>query len=314
MRHPPDAPEPLSAPLRFRISRLDRSLQADFGRKSRGSRRPRSRAPRDLDLRLRERGIKEWAATCVTVIAARSAPVTLRQQAGTPYANIRRNPLRQTVPRMSLAEYMSLLRRRGWILVLCALLGLAAAGAVSAAAAPHYRARHAISMTPAEMDWRIRDLTKELAFNSAERFPLPALAAGVSADTGLPQSEVEDALAAAFDNVTLIITLEAHHMDADTARALADSAVDRYLEERIAFFEAQEFTGSIDLQRVSANPAIQKLAPNTRVNALAGFFLGLAAGASVLLFVLWREEESLARPEVVRRALGLPVLGQLALD
>ena len=211
-------------------------------------------------------------------------------------------------------DYKPLLLRWGWVIVACALLGTAGAWIASANMSPLFRARHTISMVPADMDWRIRDLTKELAFNATARFPQPALVAQLEAEFGLPAADIASALRATFDNVTLIITIEALHSQSDMAGTLATAAAVAYFAEQTAYFAEQEFTGSVDFERVSTSPEIQKLAPNVLTNAMAGFVLGIAAGVALLLLLMWQEEERMVRPEVISRILELPVLGQLTLD
>ncbi len=215
---------------------------------------------------------------------------------------------------MSVPDYKSLLLRWGWVVVACALLGATGAWIASVNMPALFRARHTLSMVPADMDWRIRDLTKELAFNATARFPQPDLVAQLQSEFGLPAADIGSALRASFDHVTLIITIEALYPQSDTAGALASAAAEAYFAEQTAYFAAQEFTGSVDFQRVSPHPEIQQLAPNVLTNTTAGLVLGIAAGVALLLLLMWQEEERMTRPEVVGRALELPVLGRLALD
>ena len=215
---------------------------------------------------------------------------------------------------MSMPDYKPLLLRWGWVVVACAVLGATGAWIASANMPALFRARHTISLVPADVDWRIRDLTKELAFNSTARFPQPALLEQVQAETGLPATEIAPALKAAFDNVTLIITIEAFHHQSDMAGTLATAAAEAYFAKQTAYFVQQEFTGSVDFEMVSTSPEILKLAPNILTNTIAGFILGTAAGVALLLLLVWQEEERMACPEIISRALKLPVLGQLTLD
>ncbi len=211
-------------------------------------------------------------------------------------------------------DYKPVLLRWGWMVVACAVLGATGAWIASVNMPALFRARHTISMVPADMDWRLRDLTKELAFNSTARFPQPALVAKVQTATGLAAADIAPALGAAFDPVTLIITIEALHPQADMAGTLATVAAAAYFAEQTAYFAEQEFTGSVDFARVSAHPEIQQLAPNVLTNTVAGGILGTAAGIVLLLLLLWQEEERMARPDIISRTLELPVLGQLVLD
>lgn len=211
-------------------------------------------------------------------------------------------------------DFKSLLLRWGWVIVACALLGGTGAWIASANMPSLFRARQAISMVPADLDWRVRDLTKELAFNSTARFPQAALVEQVASEIGLPAADIASALNAAFDNVTLIITIESHHSQAEVAVAMATAAAQAYFADQTAYFAEQEFTGLVDFEMVGAESNVQQLAPNVLKNTLAGLVLGLAIGMVLVLMLLWQEEERLAQTESIGRSLELPVLGQLSLD
>ena len=217
---------------------------------------------------------------------------------------------------MSGAAFVLLLKRWGWIVLCCAALGGAGAWLASQTMTPLYRARAYLSMIPADMDWRIRDLTKELARNAAARFPAAALLQEVRQELALDWDD--DALAqtlqASFDNVTLVITIEALHENPQLTVALADAAARSFFAERTAYFAERDFAGSVDFARMRSEPELRRLAPNATTNALAGLTLGAGVGLALVLLLLWQEEERLARPDVVERALHAPVLGVLSLD
>ena len=217
---------------------------------------------------------------------------------------------------MSSAAFVLLLKRWGWIILCGAALGGAGAWFASQTTAPLYRARAYLSMIPADMDWRIRDLTKELARNAAARFPAAALLQEVRQELALDWDD--DALAqtlhASFDNVTLVMTIEALHENPQLTAALADAAARSFFAERTAYFAERDFAGSVDFARMPSEPELLRLAPNATTNALAGLTLGAGVGLALVLLLLRREEERLARPDVVERALQAPVLGVLSLD
>lgn len=214
------------------------------------------------------------------------------------------------------SEYRTLLLRRGWIILCGALLGAIGAWLATQTQPSLYRAHTFISMVPADMDWRVRDLTKELARNDAAQFPTRGLVQDVQTAIA-PDMDVQaltQALNARFDHVTLIFTIEALHANPDMARMLATAAAQAHFAERSAYFAAQEFEGYIKLALAPAAPEVIRLSPNTRANTLAGLVLGLFAGTALVLLLYWRDEEKLARPDIAARTLDLPVLGSLALS
>ena len=219
---------------------------------------------------------------------------------------------------MSWTEYRQLLLRWGWLVGCCALLGAIGAWSFTQTLTPQYRARTYISMIPAEMDWRMRDLTKELARHVTVLFPAPALLevlqgqAGVAAN--MTTEELAQSLRASFDNGTLIITLEAFHPDPHAAGELVQVATEIFHAEHSTFFADRNFQDFVEFDIQSAGPELTQIAPNTLSNTLAGLVLGLFAGTGLVLLLFWRDEEWLTRPEIVERALNLPNLGIITQD
>ncbi len=219
---------------------------------------------------------------------------------------------------MTWTEYHRLLRRWGWVVVVCTLLGTIAAWTFTQTLTPRYRARTYISMIPAEMDWRMRDLTKELARNVTTLFPAPSLIAALPAQTEvattMTAAELARSLQASFDNGTLIITLEAFHTDPQAAGDLVQAATRIFHAERSTYFTDRNFRDFVEFEIQTAAPELLQIAPNTLSNTLAGLVLGLFAGTGLVLVLLWRDEEWLTRPEIVERALNLPTLGIIPQD
>lgn len=219
---------------------------------------------------------------------------------------------------MTWTEYRQLLLRWGWIVICCALLGAVAAWSFTQTLTPRYRARTYISMIPAEMDWRMRDLTKELAHNVTALFPAPALIEALQAQTDVATAMTADELArslrASFDNGTLIIAIEAFHADPHAAGELAQVATRIFHAERSTYFTDRNFRDFIEFDIQATAPELTQIAPNTLSNTLAGLVLGLFAGTGLVLLLLWRDEEWLTRPEIVERTLNLPTLGIVTRD
>lgn len=217
---------------------------------------------------------------------------------------------------MTWTEYRAILVRWGWLVVVSAVMGAAGAWLITQNLTPEYRARAQVSMVPAEMDWRMRDFTKELARNVTIAFPSPELVLAVRDATAMEMgpAALARALGASFNDGTLIITVEAFHATPDAARRLAIAAVQAFHAEYMAYFEARDFASFVEFTILTPEPEVIRTAPNTLTNTLMGLILGLAAGIGLALLLLWRDEEWLIQPATVTRAVELPTLGALPLD
>ncbi len=164
----------------------------------------------------------------------------------------------------------------------------------------------------------MRDLTKELAHNATTLFPGPALITALQerddvAATMTPE-ELAHSLQASFDNVTLIITIEAFHTEPHTASALAQAATELFHTERSIWFADRNFQDFVEFDMQTKTPERIRIAPNVLSNTLAGLVLGLCTGTALILLLLWRDETWLTQPEIVEKALHLPTLGVITQD
>ena len=177
---------------------------------------------------------------------------------------------------------------------------------------PVFRARVRISMIPGVMDWRMRDLTKELARNAVATFPSDELLAAVRDQTGL-QTDA-DGLGAGWDDGELIITIEAFAGDAATAETLVRAAATEFHSRRTLQFTEQDFNEFIEFEIRNREPELQQIAPNVMTNVLAGLFVGFAAGLALVLMLHWRDEEWLLTRQAIEKSVPQPVLGSIRLN
>ncbi|MCY4521419.1 MAG: hypothetical protein OXC13_11650 [Caldilineaceae bacterium] len=213
---------------------------------------------------------------------------------------------------MTWSEYGHLLLRHGWLMVAAAAVCGALALGLTTVQEPVFRARVRISMLPGVMDWRMRDLTKELARNAVATFPSDELLAAVRDQTGLQTNA--DGLRAGWDDGELIITIEAFAGDAATAGTLARTAATAFHSRRSLQFTEQEFIEFIEFEIRNREPELQQIAPNVMTNVLAGLFVGFAAGLTLVLILHWRDEEWLLTRQAIEKSVPQPVLGSIRLN
>lgn len=204
-----------------------------------------------------------------------------------------------------------LLRRRGWLLLLQALLTAAAAYAFSAMQAPTYEATAAVYISSRSPDVQTQDMA-EVRRTYAAQLDSSYVAARVIARLGLdrqPPQLLEDVTVTAdADAPTVAVAVESTHptLAAEIARAWAeelvamrrDANVDALAEERI---EAE----------LLDDPQVELLGPRTALNTIAGLLFGLLLGGALILALeslaaaVIRDEDDLAQ------VVDAPVLGAI---
>jgi len=211
---------------------------------------------------------------------------------------------------MTLTEYLRILRRWGWILVLLALLAAGSAYVFSAIQTPVYRSTNFVGVQPSRPDFGLSQSTKALLRyyvfvidqdDFAERV-IDRLNLDMTSDQLLGASTI------ASDDSRFVIQIDVDHVNGDTANDIARV----WAEEFKAWRDAENAKVNREDQ-VQANladrPQYSLLRPHTPINTLAGGILGLLVGAVIVFLVEYREASVIRFADDVERGLGLPVLG-----
>ena len=214
---------------------------------------------------------------------------------------------------MTIQEYIRILRKRGWIIVVAAILAAAAAYGVSFLQKELYRATVHVSTVPARADWGLGNTAKDLMRNFALNIQTPEVAQRVIDRAQLDQNPY-DFLAnttIAPDSSTFTIQIDAQARDPEVARTMALTLADELVEERTAYYAQQDKRDRIEVKIRSRAIGAPQIRPKPLVNAIAGGVLGLLFGLLIVLALTWMEADLLRTPDAVARALGIPILGTI---
>ena len=214
---------------------------------------------------------------------------------------------------MTLQEYLRILRKRGWIIVLSMMLAGAAAFGVSAFQEAMYRSTVEVSTVPARADWGLGNTAKDLMRNFAQNLRTVEVAQRVidRAQLDMNPYDLLANLEVVEDASTFTIKIRAENPDGEVARLIALTAADEFVEERTAYYAQQEKGDRIEVKIRSRAIPYEQTQPKPQVNALAGAVLGLLFGLGLVLLLTWMESDLLRTPAAVERALGLPILGAI---
>lgn len=213
---------------------------------------------------------------------------------------------------MTLIDYGSILLRRGWIMILLALIAAGSAYFLSRLQTPIYRATQTVLIEPARADLGLTESATRLVRQYAVRLDSDFTAERVIDVLRLDMTPaaLNGATVVNSDALRLTIQIEVELPDAEMARQVAQEFGNQLVQYR--FQENQQnrledrITASLqDVARVDLDR------PRPPLNALAGGVLGFILGGIVVFALEFIESAIVRRREDIERALDLPVLASI---
>jgi capsular polysaccharide biosynthesis protein len=214
---------------------------------------------------------------------------------------------------MELRDYFRILRRRGWIILLVAVLTAAAALGVSKLQTPVYRARVKVSAVPARPDWGGSQSTKDLLNNFVINIKTHKMANRVIDYAQLDMSSYDllEKLEVSADLSNFAIDISAKDPDPGVAMQIAQTLAETFTDDRAEWNQRQDKSDRIDVNVVDDALDAPLFRPNLMMNGVAGAILGALIGLLIVYLLEWLEADILRTPQVVERAIGVPVLGSI---
>jgi capsular polysaccharide biosynthesis protein len=214
---------------------------------------------------------------------------------------------------MTIQEYARILRKRGWIILLAAVLAGALAFGVSMFQKELYRATVNVSAVPARADFGLGSTAKDLLRNFAEnlRTPENAQLAIERAQLDMNPYDFLGNVQVVPDSSTFTVEIEARNADPEVAKLMGLSLADLFVEERTQYYAQQDKSDRIEVKIRSRAISADQIQPKPLLNAVAGAVLGLLLGVALAFLLTWMEADLLRTPAAVERSLGLPVLGAI---
>jgi capsular polysaccharide biosynthesis protein len=214
---------------------------------------------------------------------------------------------------MDLRAYLEIIRRRGWIIVVVALIAAAAAFGISLVQTKTYRATVRISAVPARPDWGLGNSAKDLLRNFVNNIATHDMANRVIAAAQLDMTSYDllAKVSVSAEPENFVIRVDAKDRDPEIAKRIAKTMADLFVDERVAYYQTQDKRDRIEVKLVDSVIDAPLYQPKPLMNAIAGAALGALIGALVVLALEWMAADILATAAHVERTLGLPVLGAI---
>lgn len=213
---------------------------------------------------------------------------------------------------MELSDYVRILRRRGWIILLVALLTALAAFGFSKMQTNVYKSTLNLLVRPSRTDFGQSQAAKEL-LKTYEAWLYSSYRAQAVIDElqlDMTAQELLGDVEVASDNFSFMVSLAVENSDPDLANDIA-----RTWGNQLIQWQQQENDKNRQEDRITIefrdDPRVALDRPNTRINTLAAFVFGALVGIILIFMLEWLESGVMQRSEDVERYLEIPVIGTI---
>jgi len=210
-------------------------------------------------------------------------------------------------------EYWNIIWKRGWIILVVAVVAAVVAFGVSQILPKKYRATIQLNVEPARPDYGLNQATKDLLRNYVVNVRSRNMTQDAidRAQLDMNPDQFLNDLDVSVDASNLTITFVTESRDPDVAILMAQTLAEVFVEDRDIWNEKIDVRDRIYVSIVD-NVAYAPLAsPKWKINTLAGAVFGAIAGGVIVFFLEWLQSDIVRTPADVQKALGISVLGTI---
>jgi capsular polysaccharide biosynthesis protein len=215
--------------------------------------------------------------------------------------------------KVELQDYLNILRKRGWIIVLMACITAASALGFSLVQTPKYRATAKLSVNPARADWGLANAAKTLLRNYTINMTTHKTAQKVidRAELDMSTDDLLSKVTVSSDESNLTLQVDAKDYDPVVAIQIAQTLAEVFIEDQTEWNNKQDKSDRIEVSLLDDVRDAPKFSPKNKINTLAGGIFGVLLGGVIILLLEWLESDILRTPGDVERFIGLTVLGTI---
>ena len=216
---------------------------------------------------------------------------------------------------MEPGDYVRILRKRWWIIVVAVVLTAGSAVAFSELEHPEYTATAEIIIEPARPDLGLTQSTKWLLRTYMTVIDSDRNAQEVIDALSLSMTPAElrsNAYFAALDD-RMVIKLEVESYDRKQANDIALTWANLFRQWRDEQNAEQRKEDRVYayLRDEKLRPAVQSWPPGTKIMLASGIVFGLVIAGVVIFFLEWLEAGIIRTPQDLERQLNLTVVGAI---
>jgi capsular polysaccharide biosynthesis protein len=213
---------------------------------------------------------------------------------------------------MELRDYLRILRKRGWIIILTTVLTAAAAWGFSQMQTVEYKSTINVFVRPDRIDNGTLLATKQILrgfvrYIDSENFAQRVInAIGLDMMPGVLKGHVT----IASKDEDYIIQIDVTDTDSAQSERIALEWANQFVRWRKVDNDEQRKEDRVSADIVQ-NPTTSKFRPQTSLNVIAGAIIGLLLGVLIVFFLESIESNILRSPDDVERVLGTTVIGAI---
>ncbi len=213
---------------------------------------------------------------------------------------------------MSLRDTLRVLRQRGWIALLIAILTAVAAFGFSEMQTPVYKSTIVLSITT-RPDWGTSQAAKALLRNyAANMYSLPWAQQVIERlQLDVTPEDLKSRVTIDPDETRFTLQIDVKDYSPELANRIAETWAQLTVEwrqrENQRLLEKRDWVDASIIEP----PKASLYSPQTKINTLAGLILGALAGVLVVFGLEWIESGIVRTPEDMERFAGLTVLGAI---
>lgn len=218
---------------------------------------------------------------------------------------------------MRLKDYLAVLIKRGWLILIFATATTAGAVLVSKMQEPAYRVSVRMAVTPARADLGLSETIGRLLRNYGEHLTTRRMAQIAidrlrlqDKDPAMTADKLRKELRVNAQLGSYTIQLDVEDRDPNRAWDIANVLSTQFVDEQAIKMADIDPRDRLQASVLDRPTPPRQIRPRTKVNALGGAVLGLLVGSLVVLG-LELLDTSLKTPEQAEQATGLRLLGAI---
>ena len=213
---------------------------------------------------------------------------------------------------MELQDYLQVARRRGWVVVLVAIIAAASAFAFSRLQTPVYKSTMELIVQPARPDFGLSQTAKQL-IDSYIGIIFTRRNADVvreQLELDYPPERIFGNTKVASDGARYAVTIEVSDFNGDTANRISKAWAQLFVDWRNRENAKLRREDRVDAI-MGDDPEYHQDTPRTSVNTIAGGILGGLVGLFIVVALEWSQASLLRTQADAERRLGLRVIGAI---
>ena len=213
---------------------------------------------------------------------------------------------------MEFGDYVRILRKRWWIIVVAVVFTAGSALVFSKLQHPEYTSTAEIVIEPARPDWGLAQSAKMLLRTYMTVAHSYSWAQAVIEEMDLPMTpeQLRNNAHFAAEDDRMVIKLEIEAYDGDQANDIARTWAEQLVQWRDNQNQQQRKEDRV-YAYLRDQPRYAQSWPKTKVVTAAGGIFGLVIAGVVIFFLEWLEAGVVRTPQDLERQLNLAVMGTI---